>query len=136
MVGRRLSEPIKSERRRTRSASPAMSESTLTSVQAAFHKKQAQVHDLKTRLYNYSAKMIEYQKTNNAKDDLLKRIQDQLDFEKNQVDSMKIKMEDVISEKKLLQDKFERIRVSIEMKNRLNISVKVSILFACGHSGC
>ena len=86
------------------------SESALASVQLALNKKQAQVHELKTRLSNYAAKMCEYQKSTNAKDDLLKRFQDQLEHEKENSDSFKLKLEELRDEKHSWQEKFEKIK--------------------------
>ena len=91
---RRSSEPLKGDRRRTRSASPASTDTALASVQAALHKKKFQVYELKSKLSTYGTKLSEFQKATNAKDDLLRKFQKQLDKEKEAVDMLKIQVHD------------------------------------------
>ena len=50
-------------------------------MQAALHKKQLHVHELKTRLNNCNIKLSEYQKTTHAKDSLIDATVKQLDKE-------------------------------------------------------
>ena len=77
-----------SDRRRTRSASPAVNDTSSAGavglVQASLHKRTLQLHDLKTRLASYSAKIDAHQKAARAKDDLLDATTKQLDKEKSE----------------------------------------------------
>ena len=96
-----------SSRRRTRSASPAITETTVASVQAALHKKQLQVHDLKNRLISHNTKIEANQKSLKSKDELLQNTLKELDKEKLQADSLKIKLDEAIREKNSVQDRIE-----------------------------
>jgi chromosome segregation ATPase len=105
---RRGSVPAYGDRRRTRSASPAnVSETTVASVQAALHRKQLQVHELKSRLTLTTAKVKDHQKTGQAKEDLLASTLQQLEREKNQVDAVKLRLEEATRQKVALKERLE-----------------------------
>ena len=105
---RRGSVPAYGDRRRTRSASPAnVSETTVASVQAALHRKQLQVHELKSRLTLTTAKVKDHQKTGQAKEDLLASTLQQLEREKNQVDAVKLRLEEATRQKVALKERLD-----------------------------
>ena len=126
---RRSSEPLRGDRRRTRSASPAPSiDTALASVQAALHKKKFQVYELKSKLSSYGTKLSEFQKATNAKDDLLRKYQKELDKEKEAVDMLKIQVQDTKNEHKILQEKYDRLHVEKEKCQRSKHEVQEDIL--------
>ena len=125
---RRSSEPLKGDRRRTRSASPASTDTALASVQAALHKKKFQVYELKSKLSTYGTKLSEFQKATNAKDDLLRKFQKQLDKEKEAVDMLKIQVHDTKNDHQILQEKYESMQVEKEKCQRSKHEVQEDIL--------
>merc|ERR1712129_465727 len=79
------------------------------SVQAALHKRQLQLHELKTRIASYSAKIDAHQKAARAKDDLIEATLKQLEKEKLEVDSMKLKLDEAIREKSSVKERLDSL---------------------------
>ena len=77
------------------------------SVQAALHKKQLQLHELKTRLASYSSKIDAHQKAARVKDDILETTVKQLDKEKLESDSLKLKLDEAVREKSSVKERLE-----------------------------
>lgn len=94
-------------RRRTRSASPIVGDRTVASVQATLHKKQLQVHELRSRVANYAGKMKDLQKAARSKDDFLDNIVHELEKEKSESDGLKIKLEEATRQLVSLKERVE-----------------------------
>jgi chromosome segregation ATPase len=72
-------------------------------------KRQLQLHELKTRIASYSAKIDAHQRAARAKDDLLEASLKQLEKEKLEVDSMKLKLDEAIREKSSVKERLESL---------------------------
>ncbi len=107
----------KMEKRRARSASPAMVESTMAAVQSALHRRQLQVHELRTRLSNNTAKLVEVKKAYAAKEEIADATERKLEQVRSESDSLKIKLDELSREKLKAQERNETLfseKVAIE----------------------
>ncbi len=77
--------------RRTRSASPAVMESTLTAVQAALNRRQLQVHGLRAKLANSEQASEHARKTARAKAEALDAAERRLEAERSAADALRVR---------------------------------------------
>ncbi|XP_059085482.1 rootletin-like isoform X2 [Tigriopus californicus] len=110
--------------RRTRSASPAMMESTLTAVQAALNRRQLQIHDYRTKLTQTKHVNDQLSKEVKIKNEILESVEHKLDQERLSSDSMKIRLDEISREKMSLNERVELLLVEKTSLERSQTNLK------------
>merc|ERR1712083_88860 len=110
-----LTSSPKKRYRRTRSASPMLVdtpiETTIHFVQHALNKRQLQVRGLKTKLGLSSEKVDQLSHSISLKTSESDMVEEKLEGEKRDVDSLRIKFEKEILEKVALKEKVDQLMI-------------------------
>lgn len=95
------------ERRRTRSASPSVTDMTVATVQTSLHKKQLQIHELTNRLSMSSIKMKEYQRVAHDKAESLATTTKLLEKAQSLNDELKLRLDEVSRERSSVVERLD-----------------------------
>lgn len=92
-------------RRRARSASPAMVDSTVTAVQSVLHRRQVEVHDMQARLGSIKEKLQQVTKSESKWENKCREVEKELQTSRDQLATLKSEVTEKSEEVEDLQRK-------------------------------